>query len=69
LYIFNHYGRILYKEVIYMSKLKPGDPAPKPGTYEIVGPHGGNTGHAVHITHPGHPMPPTPKPNETFKKK
>lgn len=51
-----------------MSKLKPGDPAPSSGTYHVVGPRGGNTGHDVHITRPGRPMPPTPKPNETFKK-
>lgn len=40
------------------TPLKPGQPAPVSGQYEIVGPRGGRTGIERTSTE-GHPLPPT----------
>jgi len=48
-----------------MGKLKLGQPAPKSGQYEQVGPRGGRTG--KEITAPkGHTLPPTDKPGQGY---
>lgn len=47
------------------KNLKPGQPAPKSGQYEIIGPRGGR-GNEVTSTK-GHPLPPTPKASSTYK--
>ena len=48
-----------------VSKLKPGQPAPKSGQYETVGPRGGQ-GKEITSTK-GNPLPPTDKPGSTYK--
>jgi len=47
------------------SGLKPGQPAPKSGQYEQVGPKGGKTGHEITAVK-GEPLPPSPKPGMTY---
>ena len=50
-----------------MSKrMKPGQPAPASGQYEIVGPRGGRTGQERTVTR-REPLPPTPKPGQTYR--
>jgi hypothetical protein len=46
------------------DKVKPGQPAPASGLYEVVGPRGGNHGEVTAVW--GHTMPPTRKPGQTF---
>ena len=50
-----------------MSKtpLKPGQPTPRSGQYQQVGPRGG-TGKEVTAVR-GEPLPPTPKPGMTYQ--
>jgi len=45
--------------------LRPGQPAPKSGQYEQVGPRGGKTGHEVTVVK-GEPLPPPPKSGMTY---
>lgn len=45
--------------------IKPGQPAPKSGQYEIIGPRGGCTGEERTIPK-GHTAPPTPKLGQTY---
>jgi hypothetical protein len=45
---------------------KPGEVAPCPGVYEIVGPRGGRTGDERTIPE-GRKLPPTPKPDEEYR--
>lgn len=45
--------------------LKPGQPTPRSGQYEIVGPRGGRTGEERTSTE-GNPLPPTPKPDQGY---
>ena len=45
--------------------LKPGQPAPKSGIYNEVGPRGGATGEQVVSTH-NKPLPPTAKPGQGY---
>lgn len=47
------------------SILKPGQPAPKSGQHQIVGPKGGKPGVEVTAVE-GKPMPPTPKPGQGY---
>lgn len=47
------------------GNLKPGQPAPKSGQYETIGPRGGK-GHEVTSTK-GNPLPPAEKPGSTYK--
>ena len=47
------------------DKLKPGQPAPRSGQYEIVGPRGGRTGAERTVTR-REPLPPTPKPGQRY---
>jgi hypothetical protein len=53
------------KDTKMTNKLKPGQPAPKSGQYEIVGPRGGSTEKERTVTR-GEPMPPTPKPGQKY---
>ena len=46
--------------------LKPGQPAPKSGIYDMVGPRGGHTGEQVVSTH-NKPLPPTVKPGQGYQ--
>ncbi|AGK97401.1 hypothetical protein [Clostridium pasteurianum] len=48
-----------------MGKIKSGQPAPKSGQYEIIGPRGGHTGQEVTLPK-GHTAPPTPKPGQSY---
>ena len=48
-----------------MTNIKPGQPTPKSGQYEITGPRGGHTGKEVTLPK-GHTAPPTPKPGQSF---
>jgi hypothetical protein len=48
-----------------MKGFKPGQPAPKSGQYETIGPRGGK-GNEVTVVQ-GKPLPPTPLPNSTYK--
>lgn len=48
-----------------MSKLKPGQAAPKSGQYETVGPKGGRGTEITAIQ--GKPLPPTSKPGSTYR--
>jgi len=45
---------------------KPGQPAPRSGQYEIIGPRGGNTGKERTIVK-DEPMPPTPGKGMKYK--
>lgn len=50
-----------------MSKtngLKPGQPAPASGQYQIKGPRGGNGPERTVVRN--EPLPPTPSPNSTY---
>lgn len=47
------------------SRLKPGQPAPRSGQYERVGPRGGATGQEVTGVR-GKPLPPTPGPGQGY---
>ncbi len=50
-----------------MSKiLKPGQPVPKSGQYERIGPRGGKTGEEITGVR-GKILPPTPKPGSSYK--
>ena len=49
-----------------MSKLKPGEPAPKSGIYDKIGPRGGDTGKQI-IAEKGDPLPPAPKSGMSYK--
>jgi len=51
--------------MINVSKIKPGNPAPKSGQYEEVGPRGGHTGKEVTLPK-GHTAPPTTKPGNSY---
>ena len=46
--------------------LKPGNPAPRSGEYEIKGPRGGDTGQE-RTGVKGKPLPPTPKPGQSYE--
>jgi hypothetical protein len=46
------------------KNLKPGQPAPKSGQYETIGPRGGRGDEVTAIK--GKPLPPTPKPNSSY---
>ena len=48
-----------------MGNLKPGQPAPRSGQYEIRGPRGGHTGTERTVVR-GEPLPPTPGPKQTY---
>lgn len=47
------------------KQVKPGQPSPASGLYDIVGPRGGDTG-KQRTSVEGHPMPPTPKPGQKY---
>jgi hypothetical protein len=47
--------------------LKPGNIAPAPAQYEIVGPQGGNAGGKERTVVKGEPLPPTPKPGQKYR--
>lgn len=49
-----------------MSKLKPGNIAPKSDQYEAIGSKGGKTGHEVTVVK-GEPLPPTPKSGTAYE--
>jgi len=50
-----------------MSKtLKPGQPAPKSGIYDMLGPRGGHTGEQV-VSTQHKPLPPTPKAGQSYE--
>jgi hypothetical protein len=56
-----------HKEYDNMSKtLKPGQPAPKSGIYDMLGPRGGHTGEQV-VSTQHKPLPPTPKPGQSYE--
>ena len=57
--------RVLKINIMSNKNLKPGQPAPKSGQYETIGPRGGK-GNEITSTK-GHPLPPTPKANSTYK--
>ena len=46
---------------------KPGQKAGQSGQYEIVGPHGGQTGEGERTVTRGEPLPPTPEPGQRFR--
>ncbi len=46
--------------------LKPGQPAPESGIYDMVGPRGGFTGEQVVSTH-NKPLPPTERPGQGYR--
>ena len=46
--------------------LKPGQPAPRSGQYEIVGPRGGGTGKERTVVK-GEPLPPTPEAGQGYR--
>ncbi len=48
-----------------VKEVKPGQPAPISGQYEIVGPRGGRTGEERTAVR-GKPMPPTPEPGQSY---
>ena len=48
------------------KNLKPGQPAPHSGIYDLVGPRGGDTGKQV-VAEKGEPLSPTPKSGMTYK--
>jgi hypothetical protein len=48
------------------DRLKPGQPAPRSGQYEQVGPRGGHTGEERTVTR-GEPLPPTPRAGMGYK--
>ncbi|MBX4259719.1 hypothetical protein KTC96_24655 (plasmid) [Clostridium estertheticum] len=45
--------------------IKSGNPTPKSGQYEVVGPRGGKTNAEITSTK-GHPLPPTPKKGQAY---
>ena len=45
---------------------KPGEPVPRSGQAEIIGPKGGRTGEERTVVR-GEPFPPTPKPGQTYE--
>jgi hypothetical protein len=47
------------------KSLRPGQPAPRSGQYEVVGPRGGRTGHEVTMPR-DHTLPPTPEPGQGY---
>jgi hypothetical protein len=47
------------------TPLKPGQETPASGIYDVIGPHGGKTGHQV-TSVVGHPMPPTERPGQVY---
>lgn len=47
--------------------LKPGQPAPDSGQYEIVGPRGGSAGEGERTSTQGKPLPPTPDPGQRYR--
>jgi hypothetical protein len=49
-----------------MAPLKPGQPAPRSGQYEIRGPRGGNAGGQERTVTRGEPMPPTPQSGQRY---
>lgn len=55
-----------FMENVMGERLKPGQPAPRSGQYEIEGPRGGRTGAERTVTR-GEPMPPTPKPGQRYE--
>lgn len=48
------------------KEVKPGQPAPISGQYEIIGPRGGRTGEERTAVK-GKPMPPTPEPRQSYR--
>jgi hypothetical protein len=48
------------------KSLKPGQPAPKSGIYNVKGPRGGHTSEQV-VSTAHHPLPPTPKPGQSYE--
>ena len=50
-----------------MSKtLRPGQPAPQSGIYNMTGPRGGKTNEQV-VSTQHNPLPPTPKPGQGYQ--
>lgn len=47
------------------NQLKPGQPAPRSGQYEIRGPRGGRTGEERTVVR-GEPLPPTRSPGRSY---
>lgn len=45
---------------------KPGQPVPRSGQAEIIGPRGGHSGQERTVTK-GEPFPPTPKPGQGYQ--
>lgn len=48
-----------------MEKAKPGQPAPRSGEWQIIGPRGGKGDERTVVR--GEPLPPTPLPNSTYR--
>ena len=48
------------------NTLKPGQPVPRSGQYEIIGPRGGKTGEEITGVK-GKTLPPTPKAGLTYR--
>ena len=46
--------------------LKPGQPAPQSGIYDMVGPRGGKTSEQV-VSTQNHPLPPTPRSGQGYQ--
>ncbi len=47
------------------NTFKPGEPAPRSGQYEIIGPRGGRTGIERTVVR-GEPLPPTLQPGQQY---
>jgi hypothetical protein len=54
------------EEMARKPTLSPGDPTPRSGQYEIVGPRGGHTGKERTSTR-GNPLPPTPEAGQGYR--
>jgi len=59
------YGKVSIIMAKPPKQYKPGQPAPKSGLYEIVGPRGGHTGEKV-VSEKGKTLPPTDQPGQSF---
>lgn len=49
------------------KNFKPGQPAPRSGQYQEVGPRGGTSGHREITSTEGKPLPPTTKPGSSYR--